>query len=245
MNTELDKLVRAKKYMELLAEGIDPITETELPGDSCLNNIRLARCFFYISDILGKLIENNGIIGKRPTVKKEEFVVTEALLQHLPTPNKALQISMFVAPMNDFAEQNNMKKIPVTAFTNWLVDQGYLREEMGFNNKRRKVATASAASIGISEEERVAMHGTYMAILYSPQAQQFLLEHLDEIVAHWKSKKSAGKSDSQHLASPPLPFALSSEDIPDLSPDHFLNASPDHFPDLLSDHITDLSSEQS
>jgi hypothetical protein len=43
--------------MDKLANGIDPITDAELPGDSALNNIRLSRCFFFVSDVLRRAIE--------------------------------------------------------------------------------------------------------------------------------------------------------------------------------------------
>ena len=46
--TDLDIMQRAKVYMEKLAQGIDPISDQEIPEDSVLNNVRLARCFFYI-----------------------------------------------------------------------------------------------------------------------------------------------------------------------------------------------------
>ena len=46
--TDLDIMQRAKVYMEKLVQGIDPISDQEIPEDSVLNNVRLARCFFYI-----------------------------------------------------------------------------------------------------------------------------------------------------------------------------------------------------
>jgi hypothetical protein len=49
MITELDKQKRAKEYLDKLAEGIDPLTHEPLPQDTVLNNVRLARCFFYVS----------------------------------------------------------------------------------------------------------------------------------------------------------------------------------------------------
>ena len=48
--TELETMQRAKMYLDKLAKGIDPITDQEVPEDSLLNNVRLARCFFYVSD---------------------------------------------------------------------------------------------------------------------------------------------------------------------------------------------------
>ena len=41
--TELEIMQRAKRYMDNLANGIDPLTGQELPEDSVLNNVRLSR----------------------------------------------------------------------------------------------------------------------------------------------------------------------------------------------------------
>lgn len=71
--TELETMQRAKMYMDKLARGIDPITNQEVYDDSVLNNIRLARCFFYVSDILGQVIANGGLIGGKP--KLDPFVI--------------------------------------------------------------------------------------------------------------------------------------------------------------------------
>lgn len=54
--TDLDIMQRAKMYMEKLAQGIDPISDQEIPEDSVLNNVRLARCFFYMSGILDQVL---------------------------------------------------------------------------------------------------------------------------------------------------------------------------------------------
>ena len=47
--TELETMQRAKMYLDKLAQGIGPISGQEIPNDSVLNNVRLARCFFYVS----------------------------------------------------------------------------------------------------------------------------------------------------------------------------------------------------
>ena len=47
--TDLETIKRAKLYMEKLANGIDPITDKEAPEDDIINNVRLSRCFFYVS----------------------------------------------------------------------------------------------------------------------------------------------------------------------------------------------------
>ena len=47
--TETDKLYRAQLYMKQLADGIDPLTGRELPDDTVLNQVRLSRCFYYVT----------------------------------------------------------------------------------------------------------------------------------------------------------------------------------------------------
>ena len=63
--TELEKMQRARMYMTKLSQGINPLTEEILDDDTVFNNVKFARCFFYISDILSKVIENGGEIGKK------------------------------------------------------------------------------------------------------------------------------------------------------------------------------------
>ncbi len=70
MATELEMLERAKVYMEKLANGIDPISDTDARDDDCINNVRLSRCFFYVADVLGKVIDNSGVIA--PIRKRRE-----------------------------------------------------------------------------------------------------------------------------------------------------------------------------
>ena len=67
--TELETMHLAKMYLDILAQGIDPITNQEMPDDSTLNNVRLARCFFYVSDVLGHVIANGGMIGGKPKLQ--------------------------------------------------------------------------------------------------------------------------------------------------------------------------------
>ena len=55
---ELDTMKRAKMYLDKLSRGIDPISGSALPLDGVLSNVRLSRCFAYVSGILEQVIEN-------------------------------------------------------------------------------------------------------------------------------------------------------------------------------------------
>ena len=69
--TELEKMEHAKQYLDQLADGIDPLTGRELPDDTVLNQVRLSRCFFYVSDVLRRVIENGGKIQRKAVSSKK------------------------------------------------------------------------------------------------------------------------------------------------------------------------------
>lgn len=59
--TELEKIERAKVYMDKLANGINPVDDSVVPEEDVVNNVRLSRCFFFVADVLEQVIENGGI----------------------------------------------------------------------------------------------------------------------------------------------------------------------------------------
>ena len=67
--TELETLERAKIYMEKLANGINPIDGSVIPDEDVVNNVRLSRCFFYVSDVLRQVIENGGVTPQKKSKK--------------------------------------------------------------------------------------------------------------------------------------------------------------------------------
>ena len=47
---DLQTMERAKIYMEKLANGINPIDDSQIPDGEVVNHVRLSRCFFYVAD---------------------------------------------------------------------------------------------------------------------------------------------------------------------------------------------------
>ena len=68
--TDLEIMQHAKEYLDKLARGIDPLTGREVPEGEIINNVRISRCLFYVSDVLRQVIENGGIQVK--SVKSSE-----------------------------------------------------------------------------------------------------------------------------------------------------------------------------
>lgn len=126
--TELETMHRAKMYMDKLAQGIAPISGRELPGDSALNNVRLARCFFYVSDVLRQVIDNGGILGGKP--KRQDFEITQEQLSRVRISQEPVRVRQLVEMISAAVENPMMKKLSTTAITNWLLEKGFLKKQI-------------------------------------------------------------------------------------------------------------------
>ena len=56
--TELEKMQRAKMYIDKLANGIDPVSDELIGDQEVVNQVQIARCLFYVSGVLEDVIEN-------------------------------------------------------------------------------------------------------------------------------------------------------------------------------------------
>lgn len=178
--TELETVKRAKMYMDKLAQGIDPITDTDLPNDSALNNVRLARCFFYVSDILRQVIENGGHVG---AIKKTDFVITAAQLAGVQPSPAPIRISEFTELLMKHVDAVHVRKLSATKLTNWLTHKGFLVKETSPDGKNRRVPTTAGRALGMTTQVRHGYDGEYMAVYYDVNAQQFLLDNLHGILS--------------------------------------------------------------
>ena len=177
--TELEVMQRAKMYMEKLAQGIDPISDQEMPEDSVLNNVRLARCFFYVSGILAQVIANGGKIASTP---KKVFFITDEELRRVNPSQEPIRITQFVELVMNAINDPDRKRLKTTTITSWLIEKGFMSKQADTDGKSKRLPTAMGEQIGLAVKLREGQYGTYQAVYYSEEAQRFLLDHLQEIV---------------------------------------------------------------
>ena len=178
--TELETMQRAKMYMDKLAQGIDPITDQEIPEDSALNNVRLARCFFYVSGVLEKVIANGGVIGGKP--KLQAFSITKEQLSEVQISQEPVRVTQLVEMISAAVDNPQMKRLSTTAITNWLLEKGFLEKQLSPDGKSRRVPTSGGQMIGLSVQTRQGQYGEYQAVFYNAGAQQFVLDNLEDML---------------------------------------------------------------
>lgn len=180
--TELDKMKRAKMYLDKLADGIDPLTDQELPNDTVLNNVRLARCFFYTSDVLRRVIENGGEVVVHRKPKRADFSLTPEQLAAIPISDTPIRISEFVERLNAVIDTESTRKISTVSITNWLTEKGFLEDHFDNKGKKYRAPSELGAKLGMSSEETQTTWGTFIIVLYNAEAQRFLLDNLSAIL---------------------------------------------------------------
>lgn len=185
--TELEMIVRAKMYLDKLANGINPLDDTIIPDDDVVNQVRLSRCFFFVSDILRRVIDNGGVETKRKTPKEPLSIPYEnrSSFAYSETPIAASEIAKRI---NDLRPNENMCKINYSHIAKWLCTAGILEVRQLPNGQSTKLPTSAGNELGLFIEERVGSSGPYQVVLYHQSAQEFLIDNLDSIIATMSNK---------------------------------------------------------
>ena len=193
--TELEKIEYAKSFMDKLANGINPLDDTPIPEGDIVNHVRLSRCFFFVSEILQRVIDNGGVNPPAKSARggKHAFSLTDEGRATLKVTDTPLTVSEIAGCLNDTIDENTTEKISAAAINGWLLAQGFLAVEERSDGKTRKLPTANGADLGICTEMRNGQYGPYTVVLFSAAAQTFIYDHVEAIVTHAEEVKAAKK----------------------------------------------------
>jgi ATP-dependent DNA helicase RecQ len=96
--------------------------------------------------------------------------------------DELIPISIFVDKINALLLQKCDKKISAQKFSDYMVSKGYLEVE-SYDGKKAKIPTAKGQEIGISTIVKTRPNGeSYKQNLYDQNAQQYLIDNLEEIL---------------------------------------------------------------
>lgn len=186
---ENEKLLKAKSYLNKLANGINPITNELASENDTINNIHISRCLFYVSDVLRNLIENNNNPKKKKN-SKIPFSVTPQQLADYVFDDNPITVTEITKKLNSLIDTEEMKGIKTTSITNWLIKINMLEYLADENGKNHKIPTENGIQLGITTQERLGMYGSYKVVLYDSNVQQFILVNIDTIAYYNTQKKS-------------------------------------------------------
>ena len=185
--TELETIARAKMYIDKLANGINPLDDTAVAENDIVNNVRISRCLFFVSDTLRRVLENGGV-GVASRVKKNKFKITAEELEKFEFSDRPIPVSEITKRINDIADTENSTKLSHKTITSWLSEIGMLNEMINTDGKKRKCPTAEGAELGIFVEERMGQNGTYHVVVYNKSAQKFIVDNIPSVIENHNNK---------------------------------------------------------
>ena len=191
--TELETMRRAKMYMDKLAQGVDPVTDRQIPGDSALNNPRLSRCFAYVSGVLDQVIANGGkVTAGQPT---RPFSITPEQLSRVRLSAEPVKLSWLLDALSEAVGDPEMKKLSPVVLSDWLVEQGLLEKHTDPEGQNHRLPTEAGVRLGLSTQMVQGRQQPYTAVLYDTRAQIYILDHIFEILQRRKHKNTERKAN--------------------------------------------------
>lgn len=193
--TEPEKIAYAKTFIDKLANGINPLDDTPIPDDDIVNNVRLSRCFFYVSSILQKEIDREQ--RKVLSDKKQgmlPFSITPEQLQRFEYSTHPISVSTMGKMINwlvrDDIEEKRIKKFSYRKINYWLRDIGMIEWREWVGGKLKRFPTPEGEAIGLVVQiwEN---YGRKTPVIYlSEEAQHFIIDNIEAVMAAEKGSDS-------------------------------------------------------
>lgn len=174
---DLELIKHANNYILKMANGINPLTNEQLPEDDLVNNIKISRCLFYVNSILNNVI-NNGINKTSKSIKKIKFNIDRKELDNYKFIEEDIPISKIVKNINSLKSNENMNDLKVNEILKWLISIDILEEKIE-NGKKHKEPTELGKSMGIYLEHRFGNYGEYNIVMYKKSMQEFIINNFE------------------------------------------------------------------
>lgn len=177
MEDEIERLQRAKMFMDYLANGVDPVSNTDADANT-LQDEQIRACFQFVSDVLSRNIYETETSTKH---SRADFFITEEQCAELNVFPYNCKVSELASEINRVTENNRTKKLSATWINDWLESEGCLCK----SDLRSRIATEKGKQLGIASEYRKRDNGNeYYINFFTEQAQRFVYDHISEIISY-------------------------------------------------------------
>ena len=127
------KIERAKMYLNLLSNGINPVSGQTISPESGFPDEKIRNCFAFITEILDEYVDltkrveelEKGIDSNKVVItKKLKFAVTEEQCSKIRLSEKPITVMAFMKNINMVIDDNTMVKLSSTRLKKWLMNRG-------------------------------------------------------------------------------------------------------------------------
>ena len=194
---ELDVLERARLYIEKLSRGVDPLSDRPIPEGEVVRQERIVKCLTYVTGVLDREIGQQQSKTKLKERDKAPFALAPEQRKGLRLTVEPMMVTELARRINGRIDQTAMQKLPNYCITAWLLQEGFLRDVEDQEGRKARRPTDKGRALGISEEQRQREEESYWAILYDWKAQNYIVDHLEEIAALARQRRTLPEKEKQ------------------------------------------------
>lgn len=171
--TEIELMERAKKYLDSMVRGVDPLSGAPLRSDDIVMNDRISKCLQYVSGVLER--DMAAMTGKSEASARG---LSEEQISALLSDDSEISASKVAVKINGLMGTD----IKNTDLINWLEKKGLIFSERIWGKLCRR-PTEEGLKIGIREVTYKGDNGNSNPFcVYGSAAQRFIYEHIGEII---------------------------------------------------------------
>ena len=149
----------------------------------------MIRCLNFVSEVLEEVLANHGLVGKKYSRPKEDFPL-EALEQFEYRRDKP--VSHVLKQFEEPVQERNIRKLSAATVNQWLASNGYIEKRVIEESGRECwFPLQKGEDIGLYTEKRGEPGFQYVTIMYSKEAQQFLADHIEQIIEEKRRTKNS------------------------------------------------------
>ena len=180
---KIQRLQKAKFYLEMLACSMDPTTQ-EFIESEVLQKKEIKDVLKFVSTVLEELIGNNGEVIK--VSKPINFQVAKLNKQEIKLSNEPIQLSALMTRINKQVDAKTMRKLGVGKITKWLIEKGYLiNEKVSVIKEVSQLnITDRAENFGIVVDNKIDEKTGEVKpyVLLTRKAQEYIVDNLESIL---------------------------------------------------------------
>ena len=183
--TELEKIQYTKSFVDKLANGVNPLDDTQIAESDIVNNARISKCFSYVSEVLQQIIDNGGIVSapakKERKPRRKAYYLLPEQAERFQFSEEPITEYEIVNRIKSIGPREGVKRLPRKKLTYWLISLDLI-EPIYVGSIKKMVPTPCGEQIGITVEERHGERGVYFVLLFNLEAQHFILDNIESIL---------------------------------------------------------------
>jgi hypothetical protein len=179
MQSEFDRIEKAKVVLQKIAKGVDPLTGELIDENSFLNDTRIIRCFYFVSEILDSVLNGTYSIHGN---KLPNFIITPEQKSRVQFSPGKIGVNEFSKNINECIDLSKSKKLTGVELNKRLKNMGLLSEIPTENSKSRTTLNDNSPKYGF-ETERKSYNGVeYEKVVINDIGKKYLLDNIETIM---------------------------------------------------------------